>query len=212
GETLHLDPGWLALGVVLYVAGLVVFGVFFERVMRASATPIGLGSAVRAYLISHLGKYVPGQAVVVVVRVRLATPYGARAATAAFATLYETLVMMAGGALIATLGFLVRPIEPWAVILSACLTLAFLVVVDPHVFPRISALMSLPFKGVGPEALPRFTRPLLGLGLLCAAIGWTLLGLSQVAVVRGISPAGVAVADWPLVTASVAFATVAGFV
>src|SRR5262245_1342473 len=127
GEVLRLDPGWMALGVVLYVAGLTVFGVFFDRVMRASATPIGLGPAVRAYLISHLGKYVPGKALVVVMRVGLVTPYGARAATAAFATLYETLVMMAGGALIATLGFLVRPVEPWAVLLSACLTLAFLV-------------------------------------------------------------------------------------
>ena len=34
-------------------------------------------------------------------RVGLATPYGARPATAAFATLYETLVMMAAGGLIA---------------------------------------------------------------------------------------------------------------
>jgi len=36
----------------------------------------------RAYLIGHLGKYVPGKAMVVVLRVGLITPYGARAATA----------------------------------------------------------------------------------------------------------------------------------
>ena len=84
----------------LYLAGLTLFGVFFDRIMKASPTPVRLGPAVRAYLISHLGKYVPGKAMVVVMRVGLVTPYGARPATAAFATLYETLVMMAAGALI----------------------------------------------------------------------------------------------------------------
>ena len=95
GETLHVEPAWIALAVALYLAGLVACGVFFTRVLRASPTPIGYVPAVRAYLISHLGKYVPGKAMVVVMRVGLVAPYGARPATAAFATLYETLVMMA---------------------------------------------------------------------------------------------------------------------
>src|SRR5829696_1167959 len=105
GGTLRVEPAWFALSVALYLVGLAAFGVFFERIMKASATPVRLGPAVRAYLISHLGKYVPGKALVVVMRVGLVTPYGARAATAAFATLYETLDMMAAGGLVAALGF-----------------------------------------------------------------------------------------------------------
>ena len=50
------------------------------------------------------------------------------------------------------------------------------------------------------------------MGLLWSLIGWTLLGMSQVAVVRAVSPGGVAPGLWLLVTASVALATVAGFV
>ena len=84
---------------MLYLVGLTFNGIFFRRVLDASPTPVGLFAAVRAYLVSHLGKYVPGKAMVVVVRVGLVTPYGARPATAAFATLYETLVMMASGGL-----------------------------------------------------------------------------------------------------------------
>ena len=42
---------------------------------------------------------------VVVMRAGLSVPYGARAATAAIATFYETLVMMAAGGLVAALGF-----------------------------------------------------------------------------------------------------------
>ena len=54
---------------------------------------------------SHLGKYVPGKAMVVIVRAGMVVPFGARASTAAIATFYETLVMMASGGLIAAAGF-----------------------------------------------------------------------------------------------------------
>jgi uncharacterized membrane protein YbhN (UPF0104 family) len=211
GESLHVDPPWIVLAVALYLAGLTACAVFFGRVMQASPTPVGMVPAVRAYLISHLGKYVPGKAMVVVMRVGLLTPYGARPSTAAFATLYETLDMMAAGALVAALGFAIPPPQGWAVALGAGLGLALLAVVDPLVFPRISRLMSMPFPGVGPEALPTITRRLEGEGLLWSLAGWVLLGLSQVAVVRALAPAGVSPAHWPAVIAGVALATVAGF-
>lgn len=211
GGALRIEPGWIALSMGLYLVGLTLFGVFFDRIIKASATPVRLGTAVRAYLISHLGKYVPGKALVVVMRVGLTTPYGARGATAAFATLYETLVMMTGGALVATLGFLVVPLEWWPVLIGLSLSIALLIVVHPKVFPRISALVSTPFKGVGPDALPRFSRRLLVEGLLYSVGGWLLLGLSQVAVIWAVSPAGVPARQWPLIIGSVALATVSGF-
>jgi uncharacterized membrane protein YbhN (UPF0104 family) len=211
GETLHVAPFWIVVAVVLYLLGLAACGVFFGRVMQASGTPVGYWPALRAYLISHLGKYVPGKAMVVVMRVGLVTPYGARPATAAFATLYETLDMMAAGGLIAALGFAVPPLQSWAVALGAAMGVALLVVVDPAVFPRISRLISVPFPGVGPEAMPRITRRLMGEGLLWSLAGWTLLGLSQVAVVRAIAVSGVPVRYWPAVIGGVALATVAGF-
>ncbi len=214
GKALHVEPAWVVAGAVLYVAGLAAFGAFFARIMKASPTPVGTAAAVRAYVISHLGKYVPGKAMVVVMRVGLVVPYGARPATAAFATFYETLVMMAAGALLAAVGFGLgsRPVQVVPLGLAAGLAVAFLVVVDPRVFPGISKLVTMPFPKVGPEAMPEFSRTLLGVGLLWSLLGWGLMGLSQVAVVRAVSPGGVAPGLWLLVTASVALATVAGFV
>jgi hypothetical protein len=211
GESLHVAPAWIALAVLIYLAGLSACGVFYGRVVRASPTPVGYFPALRAYLISHLGKYVPGKAVVVVMRVGLLTPYGARPATAAFAALYETVAMMAAGGLIAALGFSLPPAQIWAAALGGALGAGFLVLVDPLVFPRLSRLVSLPFPGVGPDALPAITRRLLGEGLLWSAAGWVLLGLSQVAVVRAVSMAGVALVHWPAIIGGVALATVAGF-
>ena len=229
--TFQVQPVRLIVSGVLYLAGLACCGRFYERVLRAGPTPIGLGPALRAYLISHLGKYVPGKAMVVVMRAGMSVPYGARGATAAIATFYETLVMMAAGSLAATLGFaragespalaLDLPILRHQVVelyhlgavLSLGLGLAFLVVVLPPVFRRLSSWVSVPFPRVGAGALPRFSGWLMLEGYLWSAAAWVLLGASQMEVACALRPLGTSqyLAVLPVVTASVALATVAGF-
>jgi uncharacterized membrane protein YbhN (UPF0104 family) len=233
-RSLQFEPAWLALSGALYLTGLAAFGRFYERILRASATPVGLWPALRAYVVSHLGKYVPGKAMVVVIRTGLVVPFGGRASTAAIATFYETLVMMAVGGLIAAAGFAsaegaqaVRftlpvwgpaelPVYRAAAILGLGLGLAFLAVVAPAVFGRAVGVVCLPIPGVGLDALPRITGRLLGQGLLWSLAGWVFLGFSQLAVVRafdrGIVPAHDALGLAPVAIASVALATVAGFV
>ncbi|WP_435015778.1 lysylphosphatidylglycerol synthase domain-containing protein [Tundrisphaera sp. TA3] len=226
GEAPRIDAAWAALAVALYVAGLAAFGAYFWRVVHASASPVGAWAAIRAYLISHLGKYVPGKAMVVVMRVGLVVPYGARPATAAFATLYETLVMMAAGGFMAAVGFATAPSTRAVVdlpigrgstlavpqsVLGLGLGLAFLAVTWPAIFPRLAGLARQALRGVGPDALPRLSYRLMFEGMAWAFLGWTLLGLSQVAVIRAVLPGGIAVGAWPLAIASVALATVAGF-
>jgi hypothetical protein len=229
---LQVSPAFLALSGLLYLVGLTLCALFYDDVLKASSTPIPRLAAVRAYLISHLGKYVPGKAMVVVMRAGMSAQYGARGATAAIATFYETLVMMAAGGLIAAAGFAMGgpsplvtvdlpvlgatsiPIFQLASLGSLGLGLGFLVMVWPSVFRRIALMASLPIPGAGPDALPRFSNRLLGLGLARASLSWLALGLSQLAVVRGVTPWGYRelFATYPLVAASVALATVAGFV
>lgn len=229
GRSIEIDAGWIAAGVALYVLGLCACGLVYAWVMRSSPTPVGKRAAVRAYLISHLGKYVPGKAMVVLMRVALVTPYGARPATAAFATLYETLTMMASGGLVAAFGFAVgrgglipfplptglgfgAEINLPMAWLGLGLGMMFLILTAPPIFPKLTALIRLPLPGVGADAPPRITGALLTKGLGVSAVGWILMGLSQVAVLRALSVPGVGVEQWPAVVASVALATVAGFV
>lgn len=223
GQSIHLDSAHVGFASVLYLGGLSAFGLYYGRILKASATPTAYLPALRAYLISHLGKYVPGKAMVVVMRAGLLTSYGARPATAAFATLYETLTMMAAGGFVAVLGFLIRPLPPlqlpvgsWfvpvpLVLLSLGLGGGFWLLVEPRVFPRLSRWISVPFPGVGPDALPRFSQRLLAEGMAWSLAGWLLLGWSQVEVIRAITPGGAPPSTWPLIVASVALATVAGF-
>jgi uncharacterized membrane protein YbhN (UPF0104 family) len=229
---LQVQPAWLIVSGFFYLAGLACCGRFYERVLQASTTPISLGPALRAYLVSHLGKYVPGKAMVVVMRAGMSIPFGARGATAAIATFYETLVMMAAGGLIAAVGFAFAARSPsmefvvpgygklelgiyhLAGLLGLGVGVGFLILVLPAVFRRLSMLVSLPFPRVGAEALPRFSAGLLIRGLLWTAAAWVLLGASQLEVAHALSPLGNSehVALLPVVVAGVALATVAGFV
>jgi hypothetical protein len=232
--SLHFESSWLIGSGFLYLIGLCAFGRFFERILRSSPTPVGLVPALRAYIVSHLGKYVPGKAMVVVVRAGMVVPHGGRASTASIGTFYETLVMMATGGLIAAAGFapaagsqpvgfslgswgpIKLPLYRLAAWGGLGLGLAFVVVVIPSVFGRLARLAVVPVPGVGPDAMPHFTGRLLAEGLLWSAGGWVFLGLSQLAVVRAYDPlvtSGLIEFNVaPIVIAAVALATVAGFV
>lgn len=221
---LRFDPPWLVLAGGLYLLGLIAFGGFYARLLQHSATPITASRAIRAYVISHLGKYVPGKALVVVMRAGLSAAAGARPATAALATLFETLLMMSVGGIVAAIGFAVSParttrieIGSWGAasvplaLVALTAAIGFLILVDRRIFARLSAVASLPFRDVGPDALPRLSGRLTLEGAFWDAAGWVLLGLSQVAVLRSMRPEGLPLSQWPLVIASVALATVAGF-
>src|SRR5262249_13183529 len=153
---LRFEPLWLVASGLLYLAGLSACGRFYERILRDGPTPVGLAPALGAYLVSHLGKYVPGKALVGVIRAGTVVPVGARASTAAIATFYETLVMMAAGGLLAAAGFAPAvgshrvemtpsglgvvsiPVYPLAAVAGLGLGLAFLIVVLPPVFGRLA--------------------------------------------------------------------------
>ena len=205
--------------------------------LARSLTPVGYYAATRAYLVSHLAKYVPGKAMVVVVRSGLVAEAGARPATAAFATLYETLVMMAAGGLIAAVGFLWSPrsasdfrmaatdTQPPPAELPVWILLVLLSLGSGLGFLILGLAPDLPDAG-GPDsqAAPggrgRCRASVLdgaaGRRVELGRSGWICLGLSQVAVLAGVevgtSTGLIRRPDlWPVVIASVALATVAGF-
>ena len=87
---------------VLYVLGLVPMGWFWQRDARLrSAAPRRCRPALRAYFLGHLGKYVPGKAMSVILRVAAVRKWVPSMRIALVSTLIETLTMMAVGALLA---------------------------------------------------------------------------------------------------------------
>jgi hypothetical protein len=102
-----IQPGWLVLGGVFYILGLLCSAWFWIRLLRSLGQNPSVLPAVRAYFLGHLGKYLPGKAWALVVRSGLAQGAGVKVGVAAVTSLYEVLTTMSAGVLLAAILFAV---------------------------------------------------------------------------------------------------------
>ncbi len=204
---------------VLYLGAHTIWATFFVLLLRYEGGRVPWAAGVRAYFVSQFGKYVPGKAWVILLRMILLRGYKATPAAVGFAATYETLTSMAAGAVLGVC------LLPWT---------GFGGVVEERVGPGIwlglAAVAGLPLvlgalnrvvvrmarKRRGPDArpLPSPSVGLLAWGLLQDSVGWCLLGLSLWATVQGVSPepAGLTADAFLQSLAAVAVSYVAGFV
>ncbi|NLF06873.1 MAG: flippase-like domain-containing protein [Pirellulaceae bacterium] len=212
---LRLDYSWLVLAGALYLIGMIPCALFWHRTLLALGQRVGFGSTLRAYFIGHLGKYVPGKAMVVIIRAGMIRGPGVDSSLAVASVFYETLTMMAVGALlgaaIVACCFHGHPLLLWAAL--AIMVVAGLPTLPP-VFKRLARLAGM--GRINPETPGKLANLGYGtvlLGWLLNAVGWAILGLSFWAVLRGM---GLAENNFPhlphLHVAAVALATVAGFI
>ena len=82
----------------LYFLGMLPSGIFWYAILRAMGARPTFGESIRAFYIGHLGKYVPGKAMVVVIRAGLLDRGRTDVSVAAVSVFLETLTMMAVGA------------------------------------------------------------------------------------------------------------------
>lgn len=219
---LQWSPAWLALSGLLYLAGLLPEGIFWHRVLRALGQEAGLGETLRAYFIGHLGKYVPGKAMVVVLRAGLIRSRRVDTGLAVASVFLATLTMMSVGAfLAAAILAAVQPEDPneraflgLAVVAVALTGLPTL----PPVFARLAR-----WAGVG-RSSPAIAERLAGLrygllagGWMAMILGWLLMGASLWAVLGAMGLSPEFWVQWHpasavLALATVALAVVGGFV
>lgn len=207
-------PWWLVLSAGLYLLGLLLAGFFWYRVLRTLGQNAKFGETIRAYFVGHLGKYVPGKAMVVIIRTAMIRGHRIDTSVAAVSVFLETLTMMAVGAFLAA-AFLAAALQDrgpafWGAI--ALTVLAGLPTLPP-VFKRLVRL-----AGVG-KSDPEIAQKIDKLGYRTLLEGWAimipswgLLGLSYWATLRAMGIEGLdPLLELPRYTASVALATVAGF-
>ncbi|MFO0902995.1 MAG: lysylphosphatidylglycerol synthase domain-containing protein [Pirellulales bacterium] len=213
-----LQFGWLLLAGLLYLLGSIPGWWFWHRVLVAMGQVPDTWASARAFYIGHLGKYVPGKAMVVVLRAGLVKGPRVETAVAAAAVFVETLTTMAVGAVIAAVIVAWRyHDQPQLVGLAVLLVLGAGVPAWPPVFRRVVKLLRIHRASPSIEpALAALDLRLMSRGWVAIALSWLLLGLSLWATLIAMpDPApilfdmGVAI---PLLTACVALAMVAGFV
>lgn len=206
---------WLAAAGACYLIGLFPCAVYWRRIIGQLGEKPTLSDTLRAYYIGHLGKYVPGKALVVVLRVWLL--HGRVPATVATVSVfYETLTMMAVGGLVAGLLLAVLWYEHsnyLLLVLALGLTICSGLPIVPPVFrmlaKRLGAAKADPAIA---DKLDRINARTLLFGVVTIAAGWFLMGLSLWCTLRGLTPtASVSLAQLPIWTAAVALSLVAGF-
>jgi len=209
-----LHANWLALSGVLYLLALLPEGLFWHWALKALGQDVGLLETLRAYYIGHLGKYVPGKAMVIVLRTGLIYSHRVDTSIAVASVFLETLTMMAVGACIAVpvlaIWFTSNP-----VLIAAAVGTAIVAGLPtlPPVFSRLARLL-----GVG-RMSPAVAQKLAGFDyrtLICGwtamVFGWVVMGTSLWAMLRGLDFEANLAQAWYLYTAIVAMAVVGGFV
>ena len=210
----HFRPGWAVTAAALYLIGLLPAAIFWYRVLRSLGQDARFGETVRAHLVGHLGKYVPGKAMVVIIRTGLVRGRRVNTAVAAASVFFETLTMMAVGAFLAA-AILAVVYRGHALIFWGAVGLMVVAGLPtlPPVFKRLAKMV-----GVGrsdPAVVEKMER--LGFGTLFTgwvlmALGWFLLGLSYWATLRAMDIPGLdPIGELPRYTASVSLAMVGGF-
>lgn len=206
---------WLVLAGGLYLLALLPMGLYWHRLLRALGQRPTVWQTLRAYYIGSLGKYVPGKAMVVVLRSALLRPAQVDPAVAAVSVFAETLTMMTVGALLAAVIIVFQfASHTGLLVLAIGLMLMSGVPTWPPVFRylvrRLHGIVARPDVEA---ATAGFTWRVMLQGWCANIVGWSIMGLSLWAVLRAIP---VLALDpwfelWPRLTASVSLAVVAGF-
>lgn len=214
----QLDPLWVVVAGLFYLAGSLPMGLYWYRVLRALGQHPRVPEALRAFCIGHLGKYVPGKAMVVVLRAGLLKSERVSAAVAAASVFLETLTMMAVGAFLSAGILALRPHDDlqqhvWLIPLALGLMVAAGLPTVPPIFRRLVLKLGVP-KGDPTivDKVKNVTWGLVGTGWMAMFVGWTLLALSLWATLKAMGIEGLEpIGHLHFYIASVSLAMVAGF-
>jgi uncharacterized membrane protein YbhN (UPF0104 family) len=212
----QVNLGWLCVAGVLYLAGLAPCWVFWHRTLWVMGQRPRWRETMRAHWIGHLGKYIPGKAMVVVLRTGLVYSERVNRTAAATSVFIETLTMMAVGAFVSAVSLLLTSDHVLLTWLAIGLMVCSGAPTFPPIFRRIVKLLQVH------RANPRIDEAIAGVdyrlmvyGWVIISIGWVLLGLSLWATLQAIPGAEAgwmgSLRELPLLTATVGLAMVAGF-
>ncbi len=199
---------------LLYLLAHCCWAAFWVRLVHGQGIHVSWSVGLRAYFISQFGKYVPGKAWVILLRVGIMRHYGAHPLPVAITATYEALCSMAAGAIIAVL--LLPQLGVLPVELSSSITALFAVAALPVVLGVLNKLAAkIVARKRGPDArpLPAPSVFLLAQGLVHGALGHCLLGLSLGLTIAAVAPQAAAMTDtYPADLGASAISYVAGFI
>jgi len=191
-------PVWSwGLCAVLYLAGILCSAMYWRILLSACGHSVPLGRSCRAFLVSQMGKYVPGKGLALLMRAAMVRESGVPMTIGVATGMIEVLWTMALGALLALAvalglewaGATDIASDRWLVPKLAVLVVITLVPAWPSWSIKLARATARKMgfdAGTEPFHLPAGK---LALGALLMAAGWIFLSLSMVALIEGLAPA-----------------------
>lgn len=181
------SPTNLLLAGGLYAVGMLPASLFWRRCLMAVGQTGHLPDVLWAYFYGNLGKYFPGKAMVIVLRVGALQRHGVQKTATSMTIFMETLTMMSVGGAIAAVCLILLNLD-WRLTLLAVglLVSTFL----PTAPPLLRFLLPKLQRGVDAGTMEtwtqRITWRLLVRGWLALVLTWVAFGLSLLLVLRGL--------------------------
>jgi uncharacterized membrane protein YbhN (UPF0104 family) len=206
---------FLALAGVCYIIAYLPAAVFWRYAMQSLGQQPKFYETLRAYYIGHLGKYVPGKAMVLIIRTGLLNHKRTKITAAGASVFLETMTMMAVGASVAAITvmliilFGLHQVEDgnWLILLAVGAMVGIVLPILPPVFHFLT------------KALNRFNIKIEGLTYKTIAVGWLLnfpvwimLGVSLWLVMQGLGMKSESIIiELPICILAISFSVVLGF-
>jgi len=183
--------GWLGLSAVTFLCGYLCCGVFWHYLLRGMGQQPDMYESVRAYMVSQVGKYFPGKAVVLAIRAGLVASPRTDYSVAGVCVFLETATMMAVGACLGGIVLMTRAGDSgWILWLALAMIVGSTIPTLPPIFRRIVLLAQVArIKEDIEKDLDLLGYDTLAIGWVCNTIGWLFMGISYWATIQAIWPA-----------------------
>lgn len=222
GDFWRASPSGLLLASVLYALGMLPAAFFWRRCLVALGQVTESGArpgidVLWAYAYGNLGKYFPGKAMVIVLRLGALAKYGIQRTATSVTIFMETLTMMSVGGALAAICLIVLDIDWRLTLLAVGLLVATFIPTAP---PVLRYLLPRLQRGVDAETLrtwtDRISLRLLVEGWALLTLTWLAFGLSLLVVLKSLPSTAFGDSSWSVILLSslgaCALAVVLGFV
>jgi glycosyltransferase 2 family protein len=212
-QTWHWRPFWLVAAGAIYLIGLLPAAAYWHYVLKVLGQNVRWANTLRAYYIGHLGKYVPGKAMVVILRTGMVSGHRVNTGVAAVSVFYETLTMMAVGAFLAA-GILALRLREERMLFWGSIGLMIIsgLPVLPPIFRCLARLAGIGKSDpTAADAISRLNWGTLLAGWICMALVWVMMAASLWATFQAMGIDISLIKYAPELIAAVSLAMVAGF-
>ncbi len=207
--------GILFLGFMISLVGMLPAGIGWLGSLRAMGQSVATIPAFYAYYLGHLGKYVPGKAMVLVLRVGKLYPLGVEIKPTIVSIFVETITSMCAGALIGCAMLLLLSPPGWMMIGAGCGIPCALGLLLPYPFRFALGLLARSRIGRMPKSVHQAICGSLMLRTsLWMALGWLLNGTGAWLLLNGLASeqSSWTLLAWMACVSAVSLGGVAGFV